>query len=111
MPKLDGRKSAGICAYAGAIARVNSPLCGGKISLISVKMPDGGIPPMGADVFNGEAQTSAWSAGGQIYAVSLIRRVLYWCAGEQGQTSMRCYQLDLHARTVSLSEQKLCEKE
>ncbi len=58
-----------IVPYAGAIARVNFATISGKAVLISVKMPDGGIPPMGADVFNGEG-TNIGMVGqsGQIYA-------------------------------------------
>ncbi|EIY5357762.1 fimbria/pilus outer membrane usher protein, partial [Salmonella enterica] len=103
-----------IVPYAGAIARVNFATISGKAVLISVKMPDGGIPPMGADVFNGEG-TNIGMVGqsGQIYARiahpsgSLLVR---WGTG----ANQRCrvaYQLDLHTKEPFLYLNKICEKE
>ncbi|EFU1542899.1 fimbrial outer membrane usher protein [Salmonella enterica] len=103
-----------IVPYAGAIARVNFATISGKAVLISVKMPDDGIPPMGADVFNGEG-TNIGMVGqsGQIYARiahpsgSLLVR---WGTG----ANQRCrvaYQLDLHTKEPFLYLNKICEKE
>ena len=55
--------------YAGAIARVNFSTITGKAVLIAVKMADGGIPPMGAEVMNSEgAVIGMVGQGGQVYA-------------------------------------------
>lgn len=103
-----------VVPYAGAIARVNFATISGKAVLISVKMPDGGIPPMGADVFNGEG-TNIGMVGqsGQIYARiahpsgSLLVR---WGKGEN-QRCRVAYQLDLHTKEPFLYLNKICEKE
>lgn len=103
-----------IVPYAGAIARVNFATISGKAVLISVKMPDGGIPPMGADVFNGEG-TNIGMVGqsGQIYARiahpsgSLLVR---W-GKEANQRCRVAYQLDLHTKEPFLYLNKICEKE
>lgn len=78
-----------IVPYAGAIARVNFATISGKAVLISVKMPDGGIPPMGADVFNGEG-TNIGMVGqsGQIYARIAHPSGSLLVRWEQGQTSV-----------------------
>ncbi|WP_320910176.1 fimbria/pilus outer membrane usher protein, partial [Citrobacter farmeri] len=55
--------------YAGAISRVTFKTTHGKATLINTTLPDGSLPPMGADVTdsNGDA-VGIMGQGGQIYA-------------------------------------------
>jgi len=103
-----------VVPYAGAIAKITFATINGKAVLINVKMPDGGIPPMGAEVINGEgANVGMVGQGGQIYARlanpsgSLLVR---WGKG----INQRCrvaYQIDPHTAANVLHLNQLCEKE
>lgn len=103
-----------VVPYAGAIARVTFATIGGKAVLINVKMPDGGIPPMGAEAINGEGVSVGMvGQGGQIYARlanpsgSLL---VQWGKGKQ-QRCRVAYQIDPHAAANILHLNQLCEKE
>ena len=75
--------------YAGAIARVNFSTITGKAVLIAVKMADGGIPPMGAEVMNSEgAIIGMVGQGGQVYARISTTLAHYWCVGEKEPTDV-----------------------
>ena len=103
-----------VVPYAGAIARVNFSTITGKAVLIAVKMADGGIPPMGAEVINSEgAVIGMVGQGGQVYARistpsgSLLVR---WGKG----TDRRChvpYQFDLHSPENVIYLTTTCERE
>ena len=103
-----------VVPYAGAIARVNFSTITGKAVLIAVKMADGGIPPMGAEVINSEgAVIGMVGQGGQVYARistpsgSLLVR---WGKG----TERRChvpYQFDLHSPENVIYLTTTCERE
>lgn len=102
-----------VVPYAGAIARVNFSTITGKAVLIAVKMADGGIPPMGAEVMNSEgAVIGMVGQGGQVYARistpsgSLLVR---WGKG----ANRRCrvpYQFDMHSPENVIYLTTTCER-
>lgn len=82
--------------YAGAIARVKFATTYGKATLINTTLPDGSLPPMGADVTDSKGEAiGIMGQGGQIYArIAAQSGVLYVNWGKN--TAQRCqvwYQL------------------
>lgn len=58
-----------VVPYAGAIARVNFATLRGQAVFINLRQPDGAVPPMGAEVRDGEGTIIGMvGQGGQIYA-------------------------------------------
>jgi outer membrane usher protein len=103
-----------VVPYAGAIARVNFATLKGKAVLINLKAADGRVPPMGADVLDGDGTVIGMvGQGGQIYARiaqasgSLLVR---WGKGP-GQACHVRYQLNLDSQADIIHLNQLCEKE
>ncbi|WP_082683169.1 fimbrial outer membrane usher protein [Entomohabitans teleogrylli] len=58
-----------VVPYAGAISRVRFDTLSGKAALINTSLPDGSLPPMGAEVADSNGQSLGMvGQGGQIYA-------------------------------------------
>lgn len=103
-----------VVPYAGAIARVNFATLSGKAVLINVKTRDGHLPPMGADVINGEgAVIGMVGQGGQIYArIATASGSLLVRWGDNNALSCRVsYQIDLKTNDDLLYLDKICEKD
>ncbi|WP_305792508.1 FimD/PapC C-terminal domain-containing protein, partial [Salmonella enterica] len=101
-----------IVPYGGAIACVIFDTIRGVGVVFEVKVPDGGIPTMGADVLKVEG-TNIGMVGqsGQIYgriaqpSGSLQER---WGTGAK-QGCPVAYQLELHTKEPFLATNKICE--
>lgn len=103
-----------VVPYAGAIARVNFATLSGKAVLINVKTRDGRLPPMGADVINGEgAVIGMVGQGGQIYArIAMASGTLLVRWGDNNAHTCRVsYQIDLKTTDDLLYLDKICEKD
>ncbi|WP_258965369.1 fimbrial outer membrane usher protein [Scandinavium tedordense] len=103
-----------VVPYAGAIARVNFATLKGKAVLINLKSADGSVPPMGADVLDGDGTVIGMvGQGGQIYARipstsgSLLVR---WGTASNQACHVR-YQLNLESQDEIIHLNKICEKE
>ncbi|MEJ5071438.1 fimbrial outer membrane usher protein [Enterobacter ludwigii] len=103
-----------VVPYAGAIARVNFATLKGKAVLINLKSADGRVPPMGADVLDGDGTVIGMvGQGGQIYAriasASGSLQVRWGTAASQ--TCRVRYQLNLESQDEIIHLKKICEKE
>ncbi|QKN81164.1 fimbrial outer membrane usher protein [Scandinavium goeteborgense] len=103
-----------VVPYAGAIARVNFATLKGKAVLINLKSADGRVPPMGADVLDGDGTVIGMvGQGGQIYAriASASGSLLVRWGTAASQTCRVRYQLNLESQDEVIHLNKICEKE
>ncbi|TDN60475.1 fimbrial outer membrane usher protein [Scandinavium goeteborgense] len=103
-----------VVPYAGAIARVNFATLKGKAVLINLKSADGRVPPMGADVLDGDGTVIGMvGQGGQIYAriASTSGSLLVRWGTAASQTCRVRYQLNLESQDEIIHLNKICEKE
>lgn len=103
-----------VVPYAGAIARVNFATLKGKAVLINLKSADGRVPPMGADVLDGDGTVIGMvGQGGQIYAriASASGSLLVRWGTAASQTCRVRYQLNLESQDEIIHLKKICEKE
>ncbi|MFJ3455672.1 fimbrial outer membrane usher protein [Scandinavium goeteborgense] len=103
-----------VVPYAGAIARVNFATLKGKAVLINLKSVDGRVPPMGADVLDGDGTVIGMvGQGGQIYAriASASGSLLVRWGTAASQTCRVRYQLNLESQDEITHLNKICEKE
>ncbi|AGB77512.1 P pilus assembly protein, porin PapC [Enterobacteriaceae bacterium strain FGI 57] len=103
-----------VVPYSGAIARVNFNTLKGKAVLINLNAGNGVLPPMGADVLDGEGTLIGMvGQGGQIYArIPAASGSLLVRWGENAQQRCRVpYQLPADDEKQIITLNQRCEKE
>jgi P pilus assembly protein, porin PapC len=103
-----------VVPYSGAIARVNFSTLKGKAVLINLQAEPGNLPPMGADVLDGEGTLIGMvGQGGQIYAriTNSSGELLVRWGKKAGQHCRVPYQLPPDENKQMLILNQRCEKE